>query len=132
MIAIDDFIDNLKVASGLNVRLGINDFGPDEYPVIQVTVDNDMSFTSFSTTSVTLLIGINIKIINCRDGERKSLDILETTLKTINQYDCQKGNRIGTRSDNITTGVITAEYTDNTYEITIPYTIQQLINNTGV
>ena len=132
MIAIDDFIDSLKISSGVNVLLGPTDFGPGEYPAIQVTLDRDMSFTSFNTHASTLFVGANIKIVNSRDGERKSLDILEKTLAMINQYDCEKGNRVGTRTDNITTGTITAEYTDNTYEITIPYSIQQAIQDTGV
>ena len=130
MIPIDNLIDEIKIAAGLNVILGMKTFGPDEYPLINILPDVDMNFNTLTTTSLTLFINLTIKIITAKDCERQAFDALEATLKTINKIDCQKGNRIGTRTDNIITGSISTLYTDNTYEISIPYTMQEIIQNT--
>ena len=119
-----DVQNSLGGISGVYVHFGTGDFKPSQYPLIQLLPDQGIDFTSMNTNMVNIDIGMNIKIIVDKERELTAFNVLVQTLKTINELNDNCGNMLDPD------GSITTEYTDNTYEISIPYIIKALIQNT--
>ncbi len=122
MVELKSFIDNLKTISGRPVHQGTEDFGTDQYPAIQVLVDNSMIIDIKTTKALTLDIPVTVKIIVDKERDSQALELLEKILKKINQFNDQQGNQIDE--------TITPEYTDNTFEISFIYSIKKIILDT--
>lgn len=122
-----DDIEDLRLYLGENVgiycHIGMKDFDPKQYPLIQILPDQTMTITTFNTKSSSIDIPLTVKVIADRYAEKKVFYYAESVIKKINQYNDEKGHRLIQGED------ITPEYTDNTYELTLPYVLKLIIQD---
>ena len=122
MVEIKEFINHLKKTGGRNVHLGLKDFAPSEYPVIQVLIDNPMPVSIHSIKTLSLDISLTVIIVTGKDNIIQALELLEKILKKINQFNDNQGNEI-----DIT---VEPEHKDNTFEMNFNYSIKKIITDT--
>lgn len=113
---IEKLMKDITQGCKVTVHFGDKDAGPDDYPLIQLIPDQ--SFTLSTITGAAFLdFPVTIKIINGRTEEIETLKVLDNLLCTLlDKYECQ-GHTFGEGG--------TPTYTDNTYEITIPFVLKQ-------
>ena len=131
MTEINDLIDALKKASGLDVTFGPKDLAPDSYPSILLYQQDDGEFLAQTIRGMSYTIPLTIEIHNDRNREMDSYVIMEKIFKSLNLHKAETGSNLGTSFGNIEkpAGTYSAEYDENTFTINIPYSISKTINN---
>ena len=109
-------VNRLKV----NVRIGNTDLSSNEYPIVQILPNEEMTVHNMNERMVTLDMPINLKIIVAETNEVKAFEMLDKMLRELNQFASEKGHALE--------GAISPEYVDEkkTYEINVSYNLKLL------
>jgi hypothetical protein len=110
----------------VNCRLGNIDVDPDEYPIILLLPDEEITAYFHNQKATTIDMPVNLKIIVAQGSEIKAFEILDRLIQKINQFKTHNGNTLE--------GTITPEYVEpkDTYEISVQYNLKLLIQDQGV
>ena len=106
---------------GVNCYVGMRDHGSSDYPMIEMSIQDDIEQFHQNGKLNFVNIPVNLKIISARKEEIETLETYEKLIKYINLYKRHKGHQFTESS--------TAEYTENTYEITVTYYMKIKIQN---
>jgi len=109
-------VNRLKV----NVRIGNTDLSSNEYPIVQILPNEEMTVHNMNERMTTLDMPINLKIIVDENNEVKAFEMLDKMLRELNQFTAEKGHTLE--------GAISPEYVDEkkTYEINVSYNLKLL------
>ena len=115
---IDNLIKYVQLKAATTTSFGDIDLGVDDYPHISIIPISNINIVEASSDDNYVGFQLNIKITVSRKNERDAIAILEKLLNSLPQFGCGK-HMIGESG--------TAEYTQNTYTITLQYLIKSII-----
>ena len=112
--------NNIKV----KCIFGERDSSPSEYPVIQVRMVDDFDIFRGNEKLLTQDLPLQLRIIVSKENEYDALEVLDRLYQKMNQFNPHKGNMFE--------GTGTPEYVEETktFEISIPYTLKLMIQDT--
>lgn len=97
---------------------GMRDLAPDEYPHVQIIPNQNFTVFAFAGQGQSGSFPVQLKIIVDRKQEREAIAILEKLFCKLGQFTRCKGHEAGDAGQ--------PQYTDNTYEITLPFNLRYL------
>ena len=101
----------------LKCSLGNKDLGTDDYPHVQFIPVGSIGIGTNQPTKNRFILSLTVKIIASKGNERDVMTAFERVTETINMFHEYKGHFLSTDGGE-------AEYTDNTYSITVQYTLK--------
>ncbi len=129
MIDIDKLTNQISATIDCSVKFGDEDVSPSEYPIIKLIPDNDIDFFVFTSKGMSITITFTLKIIVARENERQAFFIFYDLMKSINGIDPAIGLLTSDkRTLEDRSGLVSTEYTDNEYTLSIPLQYKDIIN----
>ena len=105
-----------------NVGIGQQDLGSNQYPFIQILIDDNTELFHSNNKLNTIDFTTSLKIQVDKDNEIKAFEILERLILNIDNFNSQSGHYVVN---------IAPDYVDEIYEINVSYVLKIIIQNTN-
>jgi len=110
-----ELVKHIQSKTKTNCYFGNKNYGADDYPLIKVIPDTDFSLIE-NSESFFIDYELTIKIIVGRENELEALKVFESLFCALSSFGECQGHKFGESGQ--------AEYTANTYEITLKYILK--------